>query len=171
MGVFVDIIRQFSMYKKRWFPTFLRATCPYVWSPRWVSAETKVAAPRWCANPCGWRWDGGAELDGQWKNPWLFYGYVGDEILPGDVGIVYPVINQPRFKGKSETKQIMVFRIMHVKESLLSTNGQSLVSGLPILQEVARDLNSHGQEYALNKTLLRFWNPFGCLWFLKRTSR
>ena len=51
----------------------------------------------------------------------------------------------------------MVFRIIHVKDfSLLSTNGQSLVSGLRMLQEVARDLNSHGQGYALNKTLLRF---------------
>jgi len=86
------------------------------------------------------------------KNPGCFTGMLGMKsylVLCGDY--IYPVrkTNQDSM-GKSKTKQIMVFRIIHVKDSLLSTNGQSLVSGVPILQEVARDLNSHGQEYALN---------------------
>ena len=36
----------------------------------------------------------------QWKKPWLFYGYVGDEILPGYYWGLYPVIHQPGFNGK-----------------------------------------------------------------------
>ena len=98
---------------------------------------------------------------GNGKTPGCFTGMLGMKAYLVMWGL-YPAIKQPGFNGKVRNQTNNGLRDDPCK-GFFPTKYQwarfglwTSYTGIDCIQEAARDLNSHGQEDALNKTLLRF---------------
>ena len=58
------------------------------------------------------------------RGPWLFRGFVGDEILPSYVGYVRIPINQPGFNGKS-SRGFFLTQLEDLEHNFLEKSGGS----------------------------------------------